>query len=199
MCPDKQILSIYMDEELPSPWKEKLEAHLESCAVCADMYKNLKQLRKIFRNDTEISVSSAYAQPEFADAKNRVWQKLAFNRGTRPNERIWQRRLSIPLPAAAAAAVVITLIAFIALRGGQINNNNGLAEAQSNSGYAIAADYDIPGTIPAADINDVLRYLSSDSTDIIILTLPESQNFYRTGEPGSIRAADYNRGEGVRR
>jgi len=191
MCPDKQILSIYADGELPSPWKEKLETHLENCADCAEKFKNLKQLRKIFRNDTD-----NLAEPEFINAEKRVWQKLAFCRRTRP-ERMWQRRLSIPLPAAAAAVIVITLIAAMSLRGGQ--NNNAMAEAQSGLPYTIAADYDIPSVIPAADLNDVLRYLSSDGADIIILTLPESQSFYRTGEPGIIRAADYNRGEGSRR
>jgi anti-sigma factor RsiW len=34
MCPDRQILSVYLDEELPSPWKEKMEAHVSSCAEC---------------------------------------------------------------------------------------------------------------------------------------------------------------------
>ena len=30
-CPDKDLYSAYVDGELQSPWKEKIEAHLVSC------------------------------------------------------------------------------------------------------------------------------------------------------------------------
>lgn len=33
-CPDSDLYSAYADGEVPSPWKEKLEAHLASCQQC---------------------------------------------------------------------------------------------------------------------------------------------------------------------
>ena len=212
MCPDKQILSIYLDEELPSPWKEKMETHLKNCPACAEKYENLKRLRVIFQNDINQAYESSasltgdrqtYTEQEMLDAKSRVWQELAhrrrvklsasFNETKRAN--IWQRRLSIPVPAAAAAAVIITLFVMMGLRGGgQQVNNSGIALQQSEpASLTIAVENEIPGVIPTASINDVLKYLSSEGTDVIILTLPESQNFYRTGDPGIIRAADFAR------
>jgi len=211
MCPDKQILSIYLDEELPSPWKEKLETHLESCSACAQEHENLKQLRQIFKNDTVrqdcgLSASKVWQKLE---CRQKTWQNITVNRikrgasGSVSGTGIWQRKLSIPLPAAAAAVIIITLITVIGLHGAQINSNNGISNAREASfqaaqtsagtGFAIAAENEIPGNIPAVDINDVLKYLSSDGADIIILKLPESQSFYRTGEPGIIKAADYRR------
>ncbi|MCL2266901.1 MAG: hypothetical protein FWC17_03945 [Treponema sp.] len=211
MCPDKQILSIYLDEELPSPWKEKLEAHMADCPVCAEKYEKLRQLRRILKKDmtsggiSALSDSGTCTEQEINDAKNRVWQRLASGgnrQRIRPNSRLWQRRLSIPLPAAAAAAVIIVLVAVITLQGTRISNNAMMAQTDSGagfSGFSAAADYEIPEFLQVADINDILKTLSSDGSDVIILTLPESQNFYRTGEPGIIRAADYNKTDGTRR
>ena len=208
MCPDKQILSIYLDEELPSPWKEKLETHLENCSACAQEYANLEQLRQIFKNDITVSQnceSSAAKIWQKLEYRQKSWSNVSINKfkraasGKVPNTRIWQRKLSIPLPAAAAAVIIITLIAVIGMRGTQADaSNNGMAVQNGNgngagTGFSTAAENDMLGNIPAVNISDVLQYLSSDGTDIIILKLPESQNFYRTGEPGIIKAADYRR------
>ena len=35
MCPDRGLLSAYVDGEVPSPWKERLAAHLSECPSCA--------------------------------------------------------------------------------------------------------------------------------------------------------------------
>jgi anti-sigma factor RsiW len=34
MCPDRELLSAYFDGEVPSPWRERIARHLESCAAC---------------------------------------------------------------------------------------------------------------------------------------------------------------------
>ena len=35
MCPDRDLVSAYVDGEVPSPWRERLEEHLASCPNCA--------------------------------------------------------------------------------------------------------------------------------------------------------------------
>jgi len=52
MCPDPQVLSIYTDGELPSPWKEKLESHLTECSVCRGKLKSFKSLQELFQKST---------------------------------------------------------------------------------------------------------------------------------------------------
>jgi len=195
MCPDVQLLSIYMDEELPSPWKEKMESHLNECSECREKLDKFKLIEKPAEEE----------QKMIDEAKDRVWQNLQSNRRFQPrivnantgsSSRIWQRRLSIPLPAAAAAAVVIALVTMMLFRGGNQVNNNGLAVQQADlyekTGFLIAAEEEvIPGIMPVADIDGVLQYLNSDGAEIIILRLPESTSFSRTGEPAILRAADY--------
>jgi len=206
MCPDPQLFSIYVDGELPSPWKEKMESHFSQCSVCGEKLKNLENLREVFKKDTSArrtivdknAPDSTEHEIEFMEeAKTRIWQKLESKRRFKRSAGLWQRRLSIPLPAAAAAAVVIALLAMFLYRGGGRVQNNSFAQAQqpqeSPNNFILAAEDDFTGVLPASDLSGILQYLTREGTDIIILNLPESSNFSRTGEPAIIRAADYPR------
>jgi len=203
MCPDPQLVSIYLDGELPSPWKEKMEAHLAQCSACRDKLENFKRLHELFKQNTHqtrtiAERSSANAEeetylsePEIVEsAKNRVWSKMEFGRRFHTRSRVWQKRLSIPLPA-AAAAVILVILAAMWVRGGftrQPVNHSAIAN------MILASEEEMPGIIPtAADMNGVLQYLGSDGSDIIVLRLPESRNFNRSGEPAIVKAADYSR------
>jgi len=195
MCPDPQLLSIYMDGELPSPWKEKLETHLAQCSGCREKYEKYLNLRKLiaadanseFINDEQTSDSSGIQVT--SSVKDRVWQNMASRRNFKPHSGIWYRRLSIPLPAAAAAAIILAFLAVFLFRGNQTNQLN---EPSVKANIILAAEEEIPGIIPAADMSGVLQYLGADGADILILRLPESRNFLRSGDPAIIRAADYS-------
>ncbi|MDR0511540.1 MAG: zf-HC2 domain-containing protein, partial [Treponema sp.] len=68
MCPDRQIVSLYLDGELPSPWREKMEAHLDSCQQCSCALAKYRTLGNIF------------PQPQaqvIEDAQGRVWKEIA--------------------------------------------------------------------------------------------------------------------------
>ncbi|WP_461255292.1 anti-sigma factor family protein [Treponema sp. R80B11-R83G3] len=194
MCPDPQLLSIYVDGELPSPWDEKMDSHLKECPTCRRKVENFKQLRELINQDPSAQKTS---QEELLKSKEKIWRRLEEKRRFTQYPRVWQRRISIPLPAAAAAAIIIALIIIFFSRGGQILNN-GFAGKKANpderSNFILAAEEEIPGIIPSAtDLNGVLQYLGADGSEIIILKLPESKNFSRSGEPAIIRAADYSR------
>ncbi len=44
MCPDLDLLSAFVDGEVPSPWKERIEAHIKSCASCAAKVEEYRKL-----------------------------------------------------------------------------------------------------------------------------------------------------------
>jgi hypothetical protein len=191
MCPDPQLFSIYMDEELPSPWKEKLETHLEQCPGCAEKIEIFRRQRLLVK---EAGAESSEENALMEKAKERIWRNLeAKHRMSRNN--LWRRRLSIPLPAAAAAAAVIAFLAVMLFRGSP-DRSGGLAsqpvDPVSRASFALIAEEE-SGIIPMTDLNSVLQYLGADGSDIIILQLPESKSFLRSGDPAIIRAADYTR------
>ena len=193
MCPEPQLLSIYMDGELPSPWKEKMESHLAECSGCREKFAEFK--RPFEKTALPEYVSSEQEMMEAT--KDRVWQNLqtvVSQENIRPVRHfqsgagILRRRVSIPLPAAAAAAIVIAVLAALWMSGGQSRR----IDPASHTNMILASEEDLPGIIPV-DMNGVLQYLSSEGTDIIILRLPESRNFISSGEPAIINAADYTR------
>jgi anti-sigma-K factor RskA len=188
MCPDRQLLSVYVDGELPSPWKEKMETHLAQCSGCKEQLENYRRLF-VLSDETAL-----HEKAQMEAAKDRVWQKLQSRRPGRRTRSfkyaadVWRRRVSIPLPAAAAAAVVLVLLAAFWMQ----RPAEPPAVIPTN---IIASEEALPNIIPASsDMNGVLQYLGGfDSGDILILRLPESRNFISSGEPAIINAVDYPR------
>jgi len=206
MCPEPQLISIYIDGELPSPWKEKLENHVTECSVCREKLENFRQIQGLFKKDTDHGKHAELnvMEQELMEAsKDKVWKKLQAKQHFRPvvNRQtvgLWQRRFSIPIPAAAAAAVIIALVTALWVRTSPADNANYAVipsiDPFERSNFILASEEQIPDIIPTSDITNVLQYLGANDTNIIILQLPESKNFFRASEP-VIRAADYTRGQ----
>jgi hypothetical protein len=117
------------------------------------------------------------------------------------NYNVWQRKISIPWPAAAAAAVLLIFATAVWVRSGSSNNNSGYAYLPpevvntEKAGFNINVEESMPNIITASDLNSVIKSLGGDRTEIIILQLPESSSFFSSGEPAIIKAADYIRGQ----
>ncbi len=103
-CPKKDLYSAYVDGEVPSPWKEKLDAHLEICLKCQKIvasYRSLKQ--KVQETKVpKLDLNEAFARLE----KRKLSQEIRKEESEeRPN---WfNRTVKIPIPAVAAAAVFL--------------------------------------------------------------------------------------------
>jgi hypothetical protein len=190
MCPDPEILSVYFDGELPAPWKEEMARHLESCPDCRRRYDRYQRSLAFLFNDGKTFPAPA--------VQERVWQKvrtLTFDwapPSQTPKKQglpIWKRRVSIPLPLAAAALAVLALTFFFNQRGAAPRPavNTAADRGVSESG-PIALDLPVP-----AFFND-LSSLADESADQVILQLPDSSRFSSYGEPALIKAADYSRG-----
>ena len=190
MCPDRQLLSVFFDGELPSPWKEKMESHLCECPSCRE------RLEEYSRHSLGPAPGEAAAfAAEIAAARDRVW-KTFEPRITPAHQKvipfggsILRRRLSIPIPAAAAAAVLFVALA-LALILRQPNT-----AAKPGMALASETDFDAAGIIPITSMEEVLQQLAGgrDSGEVLIIRLPETRNFTSYGEPAIINAADYSR------
>ena len=201
MCPDQEILSLYFDGELPSPWKEKMDSHLVSCKKCQSRLLQYRKLRGVLEED-RFEVSE--------ELQNRVWDKVTsgvpagmpagipgekpagLDNLTRTRKRrhvFWNRTVSLPFPAAAAAAAAFIIVAFLVIQG--IGVSSGTTQAP---GIAAGISTDVQGIIPVSDMNSVLQYLSAeDMADYVIIRLPETRSFSSSGEPTLLRSADYSR------
>jgi hypothetical protein len=224
MCPDKQILSVYFDGELPERFRRTLEDHLASCEQCGKTLASFRALSaKLFSGESAGAGAedgrSAYGDGEIiASAKERVWAKLALEEkcspkrlfgqggGGRdagrlfPGRGLWRKRVSVPLPFAAAAGFLLVFAATVLLlgpsRGGQqaVAGKEGLVRVfDGELLYYDGTNGEHP-MVPAgtpANMADVLQYLNNSNADVLDIRLPESRNFSSFGEPKLINAANY--------
>jgi hypothetical protein len=206
MCPDRQILSVYLDGELPSPWKEKMENHLASCSVCRETVETWKRISGVMRDE------------EDSGSGDRVWERIRrriedaeetkrFLAGEGPEVpsvrltgnssgfgNLWRRRVILSFPAAAAmaaaAAAMVLVLGSMLFRSPQspVIPNSALSSLET-----AGIDMELNDISPISDVSGVLQYLeSTDSNDIVIIRLPESRSFQSAGEPKMLRAADYS-------
>jgi hypothetical protein len=201
MCPDRQLLSVYLDGELPSPWKEKMEGHLVSCPACRSVVESWERM---------------FGEREEEDPGRceRVWERIvgrvAAHEAREDPSRdegalapagglsgLWRRRVTLPFPAAAAlgamaAAALVLIVSSVWLRpfaGVPVPAAEQPVAALEPAGL----DMELRDIRPVNDISGVLRYLGdTDSNDIVIIRLPESRSFRSAGEPKIIKAADYS-------
>ncbi|AEJ18820.1 anti-sigma factor family protein [Gracilinema caldarium] len=182
MCPDRQLISLYKDGELPSPWKEKLEAHIQTCPECTHTLRAYVHLSGFLQTEQLTSEQIEVVQ------KN-IWKHLS-HRLPQTNQvktkRIWKHPLIIPLPAAIAALVAVALLAsfitpFILHQGTKGTQNI----AKINT--------EVPGIVPVSDMHGLLQYLENQASaaDIVIIKLPDTSSFIPSGQPEIIRAVDY--------
>ena len=179
-CPDSQLLSVYFDGELSSPWKEKLEDHISNCVACRQKLEEYHGISLAYSVEEEMVLKAA---------KEKVWDRLQDHSVlpfVMPQRSIWRSRISIPIPAAAAIVILFGLFVFLAFR------TRSSQEVPNSMILASETEFDIPDVIPITNIEDVLLYLSSrDNGDI--LRLPETRNFVDFRQPSIIKASDYSR------
>ena len=206
MCPDRQIISLYFDNELPSPWKEKMEAHLLSCPKCQEELSRYNQLG--------ISLKSLHEENMQA-AQERVWKKLSTpkeysnevhnNTFYRTKKGFWNRSINLPIPVAAAALLAIAFTLVFTVMRTQNHNQDAVALA-ADSLTPIAQQWsstvledDLVTIFPAMDMDFFLQQLiEQNEGDFVIVRLPENSRFSRTGQPTLVNAADYPRRRGHR-
>jgi anti-sigma factor RsiW len=195
---------MYLDGELPSPWKEKMEAHLASCPGCRNVIKAWGR------------ISGDLTEQEDPGRRERVWERLgnriAAAKATEEALRgravlagtggfalsgLWRRRVTLPFPAAAAlgvaaAAAVVLILSSVWMRG-FAGNAAPASDSPIAALEAAGIDMELRDIRPVNDVSGVLQYLGdTDSNDIVIIRLPESRSFRSAGEPKIIRAADYS-------
>jgi anti-sigma factor RsiW len=174
MCPDRQILSVYFDNELTSPWREKLEEHLSGCPECSARLEAYKKNHELL---------PGAEQPALRTAEERIWEKIAPLAEThRTTVRgFWGASVTLPFPVAAAAGLVLVTAFALLLVFRPVNTP---VSQFAGAGMEVQS---------ISDMNSLLEYLDSDnSADMVIIRLPET-TFTSYGEPRVLRAADYSR------
>jgi hypothetical protein len=189
MCPDHELLSAFIDGEIPSPWNKHIEMHVSSCKACADKIKEYSVMRAHLLDD---------AEPEIESAMERVRMKLAnvkYRSDSRTGLRkihIWNRKISLPIPLIAAAALIVICIGFVIIFN-TMKTDPSKINIVTQKGDGSMTEVNITAK-DAKEIEALLKAMETSNTpNEAIIRLPEGSNQFQIGEPELLRAIDFKR------
>jgi len=108
-CPDSDLYSAYIDDEVPSPWKEKLEAHIHSCPKCKKMTDRYLKLHAFISTGMEIRTVPDFEASFERIAERRKEVLAAMGKKTPINYLAWTRQ-SVKIPLTAFAAMFLAAV-----------------------------------------------------------------------------------------
>lgn len=183
MCPDWELLSAYLDNEVPSPWKEKIAAELERDPDCRAVFEQISSTRTLLHEGPE---------PDFAAAKEAVWQRIVDAAPSRRSVPVWSRRIAVPLPVVAAVATLLLML------GAGLLWHTARATVAPGEIAATPSGNELVVRIGEISIEELLRVINAGETvGELTVTLPESATFGIFGEPQLVRVSDDRREEAV--
>jgi predicted anti-sigma-YlaC factor YlaD len=181
MCPDREILSAYFDDEIPAPWRGEMAAHVASCERCRALLAGLESTRRALAHDDE----QAWRAP-MERVRRRI---LAHTPLVRPRVAAWRRQVSVPLPLAVlAAALLLTFgISLAALAMRQTMGYIRVTKAPAGgTEYQFAVPYD--------KVEALLKSMGgADATIESVMTIPKSVKLIPVGEPRMGKAGEFLR------
>jgi hypothetical protein len=173
MCPDKETLSAFIDNELDGNLKKIVENHINSCKKCSASVESFNFLRTLLYDELPLS--------QIKDAEEKVWHEIEpVVRWPKPKKvSIWNMKISIPVPVMAAALVVFVsaVISLYSISFNRINNNYSEPRFSLSDSITFYKEEDF--SLFQAQVIDV------------DLTLPESTVFVISGTPSLIREVDF--------
>ena len=103
-CPENDIHSVYLDNEMPSVYIKKYEAHVHQCPKCSAELEKMRALRSIIKEDSK---NIALSQKDLDDSFERLKARMSYAKVT--NSTIKHFVLPNWAVGAAAAALVFAI------------------------------------------------------------------------------------------
>lgn len=101
---DSELVSAYLDNEVPSPWKERIEDRIATDPDDQKLYAYFQQTKAFLQADKQ------WIQDQTSEMSDRVLASVLndIEEDRSPaRSRFWNSRISVPVPLVAAAALVL--------------------------------------------------------------------------------------------
>lgn len=112
-CPNKDIHSIYLDNELPENFLAQYEDHIKTCEACQKQLQSLRNVRNLFQKGDASIINFTSTQKEKDDGYARLQARLSYSKITGKTPAPRRRKYSSYLGYMAtgvAAALVVALV-----------------------------------------------------------------------------------------
>ncbi len=178
MCPDASLLSAFYDDEVPDPWKTRLEGHLAGCPAC-------RATLEAFQHQSEILKADLLEIEPDERREDKFWNYVGHSRLGRTKK---FPQLYVPAPLAAAAALLLVaavVMNFLPLRG-RTHREIIMVESRPMTPTVVSL------TIAPQELDALFAMLEGVEVydDEAIRRLPLELPVARYGEPQIVRNAD---------
>lgn len=117
-CPNKELLCVYADDEIDSPWKEQLERHLQECSACQNIYDRYTLVRRCMQQEAVCGHPIDYSQSFtklLAKKETMLAGKCEAQRKVllKHHKSWFYASIRVPVPVAAAAVLLFVLMPLV--------------------------------------------------------------------------------------
>lgn len=188
MCPEPGLISSWVDGEVPSPWKERLQAHLEVCPSCSARAKAYQGLSGALGLDGAEAAALARIETRLgARLASRLDSSLEAADGlspaTHPGSPLWRRGLVVPLPLAAVAALAIVFLLGLTATS--------LMGRSRPAVQSLAATELVPQSTSSGSMEALVHYLEAQNAQVnLTIQLPSGATFSSSGKPVVMKAEE---------
>ncbi len=146
MALDSELLSAYLDGEVPTPWDERIRERLESSQEDLRVYESLLGAKNFLQNDRKIT------DENIDSMKQSVWESIQKEVSAdldTPHRGFWHSRLTVPTPLVAAAALLLFFsFGFTLARSIMVTPGQTQLPPQQASAEAVGFGIPVSNTIP---------------------------------------------------
>lgn len=156
-CPNKDIHSIYIDNELPKEFIPKYEEHIKNCPKCAKELAKLKKVRAIFLEDSAtLNVDHVFIDQSFERLQSRMRYTKVVSQAQDKNTFNFASKLAPFATAAAVFAFAILLPMNLANKNTSKSENDFMPVIKSQTARPIAyRNIVVDGNLPQVPINQL--------------------------------------------
>ncbi|MBQ9238044.1 MAG: zf-HC2 domain-containing protein [Treponema sp.] len=150
-CPNKDIHSLYLDNEIPDAYRTEYEAHIASCPKCAATLAQMQSMSALLKaEDTEFR----FDETDKTAGYERLLIQMRYHKTAKAAARLSDSSLKYIFPAAAAAAAFAVFFPLQLSGGGTRQTQTALATPITRAApvFVAAKDLVINGTIRHRDI-----------------------------------------------
>ena len=168
MCPERALLSPYVDSELDPRKARRVEAHVAVCDGCRQRLRAYQRVSHALLESHE---------PDVHAAGDRVWRRLDLVlQAARRQASFWTRGIQVTAPVAVAAMVGVTLLITSVALWARINDTrSGLANLDASGVSRVTGP-------PAIE--------PWPTRSAIVIELPAESQFLQLGTPAILREAE---------
>lgn len=197
MCPDMELLSAWADDEVPSPWKERIASHLEGCRSCAEKVAGIKRLSLRLRASGKFDEAAVVAKVASRLGIDKIGETTTLSPGTsaslHPHVGAPRRQgnFALPIPYAAVAAAALLAVGILSGRMLAVPGSSGAGASPLASATGVNSAEALPTALNAGStmsgnptMDSLVRYLETQNAPIsITIQLPPNGSFAGGGTP----------------